>query len=280
MATHLQDDFPDAGPSAVIHPSVRVRIVDGARPWLWLAAGWRDMMVAPWVSLIYGGCAAAAGWLLAAALGRAGAPALIVPMAAGFLLVAPVLAAGLYEASRRVERGQRVGFGAIFRGLGRNRRHLCYMGAALTLNFLAWVRVSVILYEAWFSAAPPSMARLLDPGFVTGLALPFLAAEIAVGLLFALVAFSLAAISVPMLVDQPVDSLTAVTTSFRAVRFNTGPMLLWAALIVLFTGLGLATLFAGLALAVPLIGHASWHAYRDLVIVRERRPAPAAFETR
>lgn len=280
MATRLDDGFGTTGRRAVSEPAARVRVVDAARPWLWLAAGWRDMMMAPQVGLICGALAAGAGWALAAGLERAGAFPLIVPFAAGFLLVAPVLAAGLYEASRRLGRGEPVGFGAIFQGLRRNQRHLAYMGAALTLNFVAWLRVSVLLYEAWFSRDPPGVARLLEPGFVTGLALPFLAAELLVGLVFAVIAFALAAISVPMLVDQPVDSLTAVTTSFRAVRLNPGPMALWALLIVVFTGLGLATLFVGLVVTAPLIGHASWHAYRDLVMIKEARDSVARAGTR
>lgn len=245
------------------------RLVEGGvvapdRPWAWLAAGWRDFARAPAVGLAYGFGIVAASWLVVLALHRYDMAFLVLPATAGFFLMAPLLAAGIYEISRRLEQGGRVDLGAallVWRAPGQ----LGLMGVVLLLLHLAWIRVALLLFPLFFpgkSTALPDLAQLL---LFSPQSLPFLVTGTIIGLAFAVVAFAIAAISIPMLIDREVDVVTAIATSVLAVMRHRRAMALWAGLIVVFTAAGLATLFVGLALVVPLVGHATWHAYRDLV---------------
>ena len=139
-----------------------------------------------------------------------------------------------------------------------------------------WIRIAAMIFMLYWGLNPPSFQDLIINTFLKPSSLPFLIVGVGVGGLFAFFAFSISAISMPMLAEQPrLDVITAIVTSVRAVRKNPAPMLLWAVLIAAVTGVGLATLYLGLIVTVPLIGHATWHAYRDLVSVTEAtEPGP------
>jgi uncharacterized membrane protein len=155
----------------------------------------------------------------------------------------------------------------------RNPRQIAVMGFVLLLVLLTWIRIAAMIFMLYWGLEPPSFQDLVVNTFLRPSSLPFLIVGVGVGGLFALLAFSISAVSIPMLADRSrVDAITAIVTSVRAVRANPGPMLLWAALIAAATGVGLATLYLGLIVVVPLLGYATWHAYRDLV------PQPAAGE--
>ncbi|MBL8696846.1 MAG: DUF2189 domain-containing protein [Alphaproteobacteria bacterium] len=243
-----------------------IRRVEIDRPWLWLAKGWADMLAAPRISIAYGALIAAISVAIVAALFLMDMPYFTLPMAAGFFLVAPLVAVGLYETSRRLEAGEPVTLAAALAAILRNRAQLANLGIVLMLINLAWVRIATLLFALFFQGAHPTWGSIIDTIFFSPVSIPFLATGTVVGLCLAVCAFSLGAVSIPMLLDRDVNVFVAVMTSISAVRHNWRPMALWAALIVVFTAAGMATFFIGLAVVMPLIGHATWHAYRDVVL--------------
>lgn len=246
-------------------PAIEVRPVPVDRPWTWLAAGWRDFMIAPHVSLACGAVVFAVSALLTLGLWLAEMPYLVLPMLAGFMLVGPMMAIGLYETSRRIGEGERPTLGVLFTAWRRNPEQFAYMGLILALILLLWIRVATLLYAIFFSSMNPGFGRLIETLLFSPVSIPFLVVGTIVGLGFATVVFALSVISIPILLDREVPLLTAIGASVTAVRTNFPAMALWAALIVLFTAFGLATLYVGLIVSMPLIGHATWHAYKDLV---------------
>lgn len=243
----------------------RIRTVDTERPWAWLAAGWRDMLAAPLVSGFYGVLAVASSFVLVAGLAMAELQYLILPMAAGFMLVGPVLAVGLYETSRLLEHGERVTPRAVLDAYRRNGARIAGIGLVLMLALLAWIRIALLIFAIFYSSSPPALDQLVDRIFFSAQTIPFLLTGTAVGAVIAATVFAISVVSLPMLLDRDTDVFTAMATSAAAVRRNGRTMLVWAALVALFTAAGLATAFVGLAVAFPLIGHATWHCYRDLV---------------
>lgn len=243
-----------------------IRLVPVDRPWAWLAAGWRDMLASPGVSLAYGAAFVLMGWALAGVMLGVGLRWAVLPATAGFFLVAPLLAAGLYETSRRRALGQGTTLRDALDAFNRNRWQFALMGAALLLIHLFWVRVAGLLFAVFFGLDfSPSLealpfAMLRSPNF-----LPFLVVGTGFGFVLAVAAFAISAVSIPMLVERDVSAVEAIVASIKAVAANPKPMALWAALIVVFVGLGLAPFFLGLVVALPLIAHATWHAYKDLV---------------
>lgn len=256
-------------------PSFDVRVPDIRRvgldrPWEWLAAGWRDFLHAPVVSMAFGLILAIAGALLCAGLWMAGLVYLVLPLAAGFMIVGPFMGLAFYEVSRRRVSGEPITFGAIAFAITRNPRHFGVMGFILLLILLTWVRIGAMIFMLYWGMDPPPLQDLIVNTFLRPESLPFLVLGTAVGAVFAGLTFAVTAVSIPMMLDRRVDVLTAVVTSVRVVRHNPTVMLFWAILIVGFVGVGIATLFLGLIVALPLIGHATWHAYKDLVL-----PSPA-----
>lgn len=239
--------------------------IDTGRPWLWLAAGWRDMLAAPLVSAFYGVLAVLTSFVLVAGLAMVEMHYLVLPLAAGFMLMGPVLAVGLYEASRLLERGEPVTPHAVLGAYQRNATQIAGMGVVLMLALLAWIRVAFLVFAIFYSSSPPALDQLVGRIFFSAETIPFLLTGGAVGAVIATAVFAISVVSLPMLLDRETDLFTAMAASVHAVRRNARAMLVWAALIALFTAAGIATAFVGLAIAFPLIGHASWHCYRDVV---------------
>jgi uncharacterized membrane protein len=247
-------------------PAPRIREVELDRPWAWLTAGWRDLARAPAIGLTYGLLFALVGWAVTFGLWWLGPIYLILPLTAGFLIMGPLLAAGLYEVSRRLERGKRATFGDAIAAFRVNPSQIAFMGITLLLLFFAWIRLAVMIFYLFFGLTPPSPAGFVGRVFFSAGSLPFLVVGTAVGAVLAALAFGLSAISIPLLLDRPrAHVVTAIAANFKAVFDNPATMAFWAVLIVLFVGAGLITFYVGLIVTLPLIGHASWHAYRDLV---------------
>jgi uncharacterized membrane protein len=234
-------------------------------PWAWLAAGWQDLLKAPVISLSYGAFFLLAGWLLLALLLAADMWFLVLPMAAGFMLIGPVLAVGLYEVSRAHEHGEKPSFSAALLAWRREAGQLGMMCVVLVLLHLAWVLVAIVLFALFLGQSAPTLERIVGDVFFQPESVPFLFGGTSAGAILALVVFSVSAVSIPMIVDRQTDAITAILTSLRAVQRNWQAMFLWAGLIVIFTAAGIATLFVGLAITLPLIGYATWHAYRAVV---------------
>jgi uncharacterized membrane protein len=235
-------------------------------PWAWLAAGWRDMWRVPSISLLYGGAFAALSMLLVLGLLAGGLASLTLALAGGFLLIGPAAAVGLYEVSRRLEGGQSLRLGeALTRGL-KAAGQLGFFGAILAFVYFVWVQLALLLFMLFFGGQPlPPASEFVAALLLTNHGLGLLVTGTIVGGVLAALVFTISAISVPLLMTRRVDAVTAIATSVRAVWLNPKPMALWAVLIAGFMALGLASLFVGLAIAFPLIGHATWHAFRDVV---------------
>lgn len=241
----------------------QVRQVEASRPLVWLRMGWDEMRANMGASLSYGLIFAVIGYLI---LGYAtNLPYLFTAAISGFFLVGPLAAAGLYEISRRHERGEPAGLVDSIKGLRRHGDHLLYYGAFLAFVLLGWERLSAILFALFYHGVPPDLASFFQDVFLSGNYVHFVVSYLVVGAALAGVVFALSVVSVPMLMDRDSDMVTAMMTSARAVGFNLGAMALWAALIVVLIGLGFATMMIGMVLLLPLVGHATWHAYRDLV---------------
>jgi uncharacterized membrane protein len=244
-------------------PTPTIRTVSMADPLRWLAAGWSDLRAAPALGLGFGLVLAVIGYALSAAAWSE--PLLVMTFVSGFLLVAPVLAVGLYEVSRRLEAGERPTLGHMLTAWGRNRWPIVFMGVVLGMILIAWGRLTGLLAALSFPLVGPE-GHLVSWATVTSPeGLGFLALFVLMGAGVAALVFAVTAVSIPMLLDRPVDTVTAIATSVRVIVHNLPAMLLWAALIVALTGLGLATAYLGLVVTMPLVGYATWHAYRQTV---------------
>jgi uncharacterized membrane protein len=245
-------------------PSVRRIELD--RPWAWLAKGWQDLARNPVIGASYGILAALTGYLITLGLWQLGWFYLVLPLIAGFLIVGPILTVGLYEVSRRQEAGISSSLADAVAAFGRNRSQIALLGVALLVLMIAWARIAALLFMLYFGYTPPSLEHLFAQTFLEPAALPFLVIGLLVGGFLAFVAFTISVVSIPLLLDRPdANVIDAIATSVRAVQLNLGPMLLWAALILVFTLFGLVTLYLGLVVTLPLVAHASWHCYRDVV---------------
>jgi uncharacterized membrane protein len=227
----------------------------------WLAAGWRDFLRAPLIGLFYGACFTAMG--VAIALAFAHAPQWILALCSGFLLLGPFLAIGLYDVSRDIERGIAP---SLTRSLVAWRRNLgallLYLGVLLILEML-WSRSALVVFAVSFNTMPDTkstLALLLDPQNIE-----FVLAYLAVGAVFAGVIFACSVVSIPMIMDRATDGISAGITSLRACFANPVVMFCWGALITLCVVLAMLPWFAGLLVVAPVLGHASWHAYRAVV---------------
>ena len=255
-AIPFQRSIPDA-------PAIRQVAFDA--PWAWLAGGWRDLRSSPGISVTYGAVFAAAAYLFILQLSRINALPLMLPLAGGFMLLGPLLAVGLYEISRRSERHETTSFRDVALAVRKSGSQLAYFGVLLLLLYFFWMQVASLLFMFFFGNADiPLLENFIPTLLFTPHGLGLLITGTAVGAVFAFVTFGLSAIAAPMLLDRKVDVVTAVSTSLRAVNQNRPAMILWAALITGLIAIGFIALFAGLAIAFPLIGHATWHGYRDL----------------
>lgn len=240
-----------------------IQHIGADRPLAWLKAGWDDLKANPLPSLAYGLLFALGGDLIIlAALDR---PHLLTVAISGFFLIAPLLAAGLYELSRSRAGGERLMFIDSLRCFRRNGQSLAFFGLILALAMLFWERVSAVTFALVAIDTPAMASAYLSDIIFGGEHLAFTLTWMAAGGLLALLVFALSVVSVPMMLDHDTDVATAMMTSLRAFGQNIGPLLLWAGLIVALTLFGFATLLFGLIVILPILGHASWHAYRELV---------------
>ena len=240
-----------------------VRRISLDRPLAWLRAGWQDMRANPIASLAYGLLFAIAGDLILIFAWRS--PHLFTAAISGFFLIAPLLAGGLYEISRRQARGEHSTFTESLAGWRRNGQSMAMFGLLLALVAIVWERLSAVLFALLAPDLPPDFSAFFSAILQNAEYRKLTSAWFVVGGSLALLVFSISAISVPMLLDRKVDFVTAMMTSMHAVSVNLEAMVLWSLLVVALTLLGFATLLFGLVILMPLLGHASWHAYRDLV---------------
>ncbi len=240
------DALPFVAPCRTLEPGAPLR---------WLQLGWADLIHAPRQSLTYGAFMVLCSLGISYLAFRLGSYVLLLSVLSGFVFIGPVLAIGLYSISLQLQRGEvpRIG-----RCLREGHRHLgdeMLFALILLIIFLVWARAASMVHIFFPVDAHPSWTELAI----------FLAVGSAVGSIFAAITFSASAFSLPMILDRKVDMVTAVVTSVNAVLRNKGPMLVWATIIAGAVALGFATGLLGLAVLLPLIGHATWHAYQETI---------------
>jgi uncharacterized membrane protein len=230
-------------------------------PLRWLAAGWRDFLRAPGIGLFYGLCFMAMGWMLLQVYENA--PAYTLALSAGFLLMGPFLCLGLYRVSQRLEAGEKPDFGDSLLAWDTRTGQLAIFGFVLLILEMLWGRATLVIFAVSFDGMPDfkgSLLALLDPENIG-----FIGAWMAVGAVFAGLIYAISVVSIPMILHRQTDAITAGLTSLRLVLTQTGVMLWWGALITVLVVLALLPWFAGLLVVGPVVGHASWHAYRQAV---------------
>jgi uncharacterized membrane protein len=255
-----------AAPVAIGEPErpafqVPLRPLGWGDPLRWLAAGWRDFCRCPGIGLFYGACFMAMGWLLMTVFQHA--PAYVLALSAGFLLTGPFFCLGLYQASRHLARGEPPGLVDSLLAWNQRTGTLAIFGFVLLVLEMLWGRASLIVFAVSFDGMPDfkgSLMALVDPEN-----LQFIVAYLLVGGFFAGLIFAVSVVSIPMILDRPVDAITAGLTSLRLVLSQPAVMLCWGALITAIVVLAMLPWFAGLLVAGPVVGHASWHAYRAAV---------------
>lgn len=239
-----------------------VRALGPAAPFTWLARGWQDFRANPLPSAFYGACFTAMGWLIVLTFRHA--IEYVVALATGFFLVGPALAIGIYALSRARERGEPVRLAPTLVAWRHNTGSIGMFSLVLGVVLLVWARASLVVFALFETTAMPSVQGFVDQ-LLAGRNLEFLAVYFCVGGFFALLVFAISVVSVPMMLDRDTDGIVAVLTSLKAFGENLPAMLVWGFLIAVVIGAGFALFFVGLVVAVPVIGHAAWHAYRALV---------------
>jgi uncharacterized membrane protein len=229
------------------------------------------MLSEPWQSLTWGLVPVAAGWCAAALFLWFDLPYLLIPLGAGFFFIGPFVAGSFYEISRRREIGLPVDREAVATAWRRNPEQIALMGVVLLVFHLAWMRLAQLLFAIFEWRSVPSWDRFSDIVWYSSRNLPFLMVGIVCGAALAAAAFAIGAFSIPYLLDRKSSNLfEAIATSITAVRQNIRPMLLWAALIVFLVVVGMIPGLIGLVVTLPVIGHATWHAYRDVVVFDDK----------
>ena len=259
---------PPTASAEVVPPPIKLVPLKFGDPLRWLLAAWRDLWATPGIAVFYGSCF----WLMALMLGWVfrTRPEYVMSLASGCLLVGPFLAMGLYDTSRRREAGLAPG---LTHSLTCWDRHLGSMGMlvlVLIVLELLWGRASLVVFAVFFNTGMPSTTGVFQAIF-NPQNWSFVAVYTVVGGAFATLVFATSVVSIPMILDRDTDALTAAITSIRVVTENPGVMLWWGFLITALVVVSLFAWGAGLLLVGPLLGHASWHAYRASVV-----PLPAA----
>jgi uncharacterized membrane protein len=264
-----------AGPTVAGEPAIlpRVRTIDTADLWDALARGFDDFRAMPTHVIFLGLLYPIVGLALGrAALGYEVLP-LLYPLAAGFALLGPFAAVWLYELSRRREAGLDTSWKHAFDvAHSPSFGSILALGLLLTVIFVVWLAVAHAIYIANFGyREPASITGFLQQVLTTPSGHMLMIVGNLVGFCFALVVLAISAVSFPLLVDRNVGAVAAVTTSLEVVRRNPVVMAQWGLIVAVALLVGSLPLFFGLAVVVPVLGHATWHLYRKAV---EPNPDP------
>ena len=250
--------------AAIHHPvdSYPVRRVPLTRPFIWLIEAWDDLLHHRSASLAYGFLVSAFGALI---LAYDRHPFFLAAMTSGFLLVGPILTAGLCELSRCRDQGEIADFQSSLLPLRRNRGSLLGVAESLALFAAFWFILCGSLFFGLVGDVAPSLDSTIWGDVMRQLSSAQLSAYLIVGVVLAVIVFALSVVTVPMIVDRHVDARTAMRMSLRVTARDLPAMLLWALLITVLVFVGFATGLLGMVVIFPLLGHATWRAYRELV---------------
>ena len=253
--------------------NIAIQEIPTAQVWHWLAAAWKDIQRAPVQSLFFGACLTLASIVISAGIVGTGNYHLLLPLLAGFFLVAPFIGMGLYSISQQLEQDGNPSLKVASLAWTRNSIQVFGMGIVLLVGFLVWFMLAKLIFFFFYDGQLPSDWQ----GYISLVlssweGLQILVVGTYVGGMLAVLVFALSAVSVPMLMDRPVTVMTAMRTSWTAVRYNIVSMLLWGGVLVAIIYAGFVTAFLGFIIGFPLAAHGTWHAYRDLVSIGDRSP--------
>jgi uncharacterized membrane protein len=242
------------------------RALTPADAFSWLVGGWRDFLTEPVPSLLYGLLVFLVSVIIVAGLFRFGLDYILFPALAGFMVVGPVLAVGLYEKSRRLEEGLPVSLAQMIFVRPASGGQILFAGVLLCLLMMTWMRSAVIVYALFFGVTPfpAGLDRIATMLFTTPTGWAMLGVGTAVGALFAAFSFAISAFSIPMMLNERVDAFTAMGKSAAFVWNNLPVMLTWGTIVLALVLVGLVTGLAGLIIVFPVVGHGTWHAYRAI----------------
>ena len=264
----VQTDEPK-GPSVFTLPLAHLT---PAHPFHWLRLGWADFKRCPRIGLFYGLCFFAMGHALLAMFQSA--PAYVLALSAGFLLMGPFLCLGLYDASKAMQtHSHRPSLRASLMAWRPTKGTMGIFAGMLLILELLWGRASLVVFAVTFNTMP-STEKLL-PQLINPENLGFLITYTVVGGVFATLIFVTSVISIPMIMDRHTDAISAGLTSIRACVQNPGVMFIWGATITWLIVLAMLPAFLGLLIVGPVIGHATWHAYRHIVPKTDDTPEEA-----
>lgn len=231
-----------------------------------LHEGVRDLARAPVYSLFFGVVFSAFGVLISYLLFVVGSSYWVLPLAAGFPLIGPFAAVGLYEISRRLERGEPLSWGAVLGAVIREGRYQLPSYAFITLFvYLIWVYLAHLIFALSFGLKPLTNVMTSHELLTTTEGITMLVVGTAVGGAIATFLFCVSVTSVPLLLDRDIDVVSAMVTSVRSVLASNGAMLFWGIIVAIACFAAMAPMFLGMVIVFPVLGHTSWHIYRRAV---------------
>ena len=250
-----------------VHPPlhVQIRVVPPLQPFTWLRRGMRDLEWCSRADLGHAGLMVVLGWILLFMLGVH--PYLLAAALSGFLLGAPAMTMGIVELSRRLEARATINFNDSLTPLERDGPALVQFVVFLAAVAATWFIVSGALLKAVLHVSPPDFVNTFYRGFLDTLTKAQLVSYLLTGGVLALLVFVLSVVTVPLIIDQHASASQAMRVSLATVRANLPAMVVWSGLLVIGTVFGFLTFLIGMLIVIPLLGHATWHAYRDLIRV-------------
>jgi uncharacterized membrane protein len=251
---------PEPAAEEDIQPLVLpARELELTAPLHWLALGWQDLRQAWRLSLAYGAALVLFGYLITWLAWDEGHVVLLFTLGSAFILAGPILAFGLYSISNQLQQGLVPQFGYCIRVQRKHLRNELLFALVILVVLLVWARAATLVNVFFPMDEEMGLAGWLE----------FLAVGCTVGAFFAALVFTISAFSLPLMLDRDTDAITAALTSIGAVLRNRLALLLWGVLIVALVSVGFATAYVGLAVVLPWIGHATWHAYKDTILPPE-----------
>ncbi|MFZ6864199.1 DUF2189 domain-containing protein [Undibacterium sp. Ji67W] len=244
-----------------------IRRVGALRPFVWLRLGWDDFRASGGSSFFYGACFAAMGLLLNMVLHNA--PEYVSALSCGFLLVGPLLALGLYDISRRIENVRSGMLGSVFSMRGR-WSNIGVLALVLAVVLMVWARASLVIFALFYNKGMPTMHGFLQQLFSLD-HLEFVLVYTCIGFVFASIVFAISWVSIPLMLDRDTDAITAMIISCVSLFINVPATIVWALLIVASVVVGFLSWNLGFLILMPVIGHATWHAYKEVVGTAEDR---------
>ena len=244
-------------------PQIGVSHVPASQALEWLRRGWEDLRYLRATSVVHGVFIAILGIVLLA-MGSSH-PYVIAAAVSGYLLIGPIMATGLCELSRRRAAGEPLGFDESLEAIARHPRELLQFGAILAGVAILWFIASEVMLRSIFPISQPGLGEVLWGGFTDKASRAQIFAYVGSGAVLAAFVFAVSVVAVPLIIDRHVSAVDAMWVSARATFSNIPAMIVWSALIVALTAFGFLTILIGMVVVAPLLGHATWHAYRDLI---------------